>query len=114
MGGNVGAKFGSLSAGGNVFRAVQSEWKAGLEEFGNDRVLGRQATAARNDTRASREAGIGRCRHDREDDRWRCRAGVTRKSSRECLAQTKIKRLSRRVDRFHQSLVAGAFRNGRA
>jgi integrase len=31
LGGNVGAKFDSLSAGGNIFRTVQSEWKASLE-----------------------------------------------------------------------------------
>ena len=33
MGGNVGAKFGSLSAGGNVFRTVQSEWKEGVKSL---------------------------------------------------------------------------------
>jgi hypothetical protein len=111
MGSNSGAKFGSLSASGNVFRAVQSEWKAGVEEFGNDRIFGRQAAATRNDARTSRETRIGHGGCDRQDDCGRCSARVPREGARRCFTEAKIKRLSRRVDRFYQSLVAGSVRN---
>jgi hypothetical protein len=58
MGRNSGPKLGSLSARGNIFRAVQSKWKAGVEEFENNRVLSRQTAASGNDTRTSCEVRI--------------------------------------------------------
>lgn len=46
MGDDGRSKLGSLSAKGNVLRTVQNQWKAAVEKFRNDRVLGRQAAPA--------------------------------------------------------------------
>src|SRR6266581_4753471 len=98
MGSNSGAKFGSLPASGNIFRAVQSEWKTSVEELGDDCVFRRQAAVTRDDARTSRETRIGHGGGDWEDDSGRCGAGVSGEGSRQCFTKAKIERLSRNND----------------